>query len=449
MKGIIICGGKGTRMGNISVPKSLLEIGGKPLIQHQIEWFVSHNIKEIIVLAGDKARQIKTFLDDYQTEANVIFQIESFPLGTAGALKSAERFIGDEPFVVIYGDKMHDLALDKMIEYHFSKPSVCTIGIHPTMHMHDSDLLDMDDNGRLIAVFPKPHDSSRDYRNLTNISVYILTPCIFQYITPGTFADFARDILPRLIKQERVYGYLTAEYMRDIGTPERLKEVQKDWGAGKITNWHTKHRAIFLDRDGVIIQRVDGHHGDGWDIRTPDELELFSDTVDAVKTINNSMFLAIIITNQPGIAKNMFTMEALKQIHNRIESLLGKGGAKLDAIFFCPHHPDRGWPDENPIYKVDCECRKPKPGLILQAAEQFNIDLAGSYMVGDTWRDIECGKRAGVKTVALLQGDSEWKGYKADFTFDNLSNAINYIMEGERDALENNRKDKDKKTPVR
>ena len=428
MKGAIVCGGKGTRMGDISVPKALLKVGEKPLLQHQIEWFEMYGITDIVVLAGHLSKQIDRFVKSNHYDNDIDLQ-ETFPLGTAGALKSAEPML-DDTFVVVYGDKMHNISLDKMIEYHYSKPSACTIGVHSTTHMHDSDIIDMDDSGRLTEVYPKPHDETKDYRNLTNISIYILAPKVFDYIKSGVFSDFAKNILPTLVKKERVYGYLTTEYMRDIGTPERLKEVQDDWDSGRITNYRSRRKAIFLDRDGVVTQRRDGHHGDGWDVRTPDELELFPDTISAIKTINKSPYLAIIITNQPGIAKNFFSMDDLKTINNRIETLLGKGGAKLDAIFTCPHHPDRGYPGENPIYKVDCDCRKPKPGLVHRAAEQFNIDLSSSYMIGDTWRDIECGKAAGVKTVALLQGDSEWKDSKPDYTFDNLLNAVTYIIDG-------------------
>jgi len=431
MKGVIICGGKGTRMGDDAPPKSLLIIGGKPLIQHHIEWFVKHGITDIIVLAGDKSKPIKAFLDSYPTPANIVFQVESFPLGTAGALKSAEPFL-DCPFIVIYGDKMHDVRLDRMIEYHYSKPSVCTIAVHPTTHMHDSDLLDMDENGRIVAVYPKPHDPSQDYRNLTNICIYIMDPVCFRHITNGVFSDFARDVLPKLIVSERVYGYLTLEYMRDIGTPERLKEVNRDWAFGNIINFATQLPAIFLDRDGVIVKRKDGKLGDGNDIRTPDELELYPDAAASIKTINKSKYLAIIITNQPGIAKGLLTMDDLSRINKRIETLLGKEGAELDAIFTCPHHPEIGWPGENPLYKIDCDCRKPGPGLILQAAEQFNIDLSRSYMIGDTWRDIGAGRSAGTKTVALLRGDNDWKeGDKSDYVFDSLIDAICYILRKE------------------
>jgi histidinol-phosphate phosphatase family protein len=428
MKGAIVCGGKGTRMGDISVPKALLKVGEKSLLQHQIEWFEKYGITDIVVLAGHLSKQIDRFVKSNHYD-NVIVLQETFPLGTAGALKSAEPML-DDTFVVVYGDKMHNISLERMFSLHCNKQSICTIGIHPTTHMDDSDLIDIDENERIVEVFPKPHDNNKYYRNLTNISVYILTPKVFQYIKSGIFSDFAKDILPTLIQKKQVYGYRTAEYMRDIGTPERLDEVNKDYAAGRIMNYETQSKAIFLDRDGVIIRRCDGTKGEGRDITRPEDFELFPDTIDAIKKINNSGYLAIVITNQPGIAKSFFSMKDLANIHKKMETLLGRGGAKLDDIFFCPHHPEKGHPDENPLYKIDCDCRKPKTGLIREAFVRYNIDPSKSFMIGDTWRDIECGKAAGVKTVALLQGDSEWKDSKPDYTFDNLLNAVTYIIDG-------------------
>jgi len=437
MKGVIICGGKGTRMGNISVPKSLLEVGGKPLLQHQIEWFHKHGIYSIIILAGHLSKQINSFVTKHDFELqkmgmNIYVQTETFPLGTAGALKSAEKML-DDTAVVIYGDKMHDISLRRMIDFHERKPSICTIGLHPTSHMHDSDLVDINDDNRIVNVFPKPHDPNANYRNLTNICVYIITPKIFNYIQAGVFSDFAKDVLPRLVKLERTYGYITAEYMYDVGTPERLEKVNKDFATGKITNHDTKRKAVFLDRDGVIVRRCDGKTGDFDDVKTPDEFELFPDVIPAIKMINECGYLAIVITNQPGVAKNLFSIDTLALIHNKMETLLGREGAKLDGIYTCPHHPEKGHPDENPIYKIDCDCRKPKPGLINRAVEEFNIDVVGSYMIGDNWYDIECGRAAGVKTIALLRNKNKpeiWTKSWPDYSVNDLLSAVNLIING-------------------
>jgi histidinol-phosphate phosphatase family protein len=162
-------------------------------------------------------------------------------------------------------------------------------------------------------------------------------------------------------------------------------------------NLSKRQRAIFLDRDGVLNREVDLLH-------RPDQLELLPDTVAALKAINRSEFLAIVITNQPVVARNLCSIEELVSIHKHLETLLGKHGAYLDAIYYCPHHPDKGYPEENPAYKIDCQCRKPKPGMVLEAARRYNIDLKASYLIGDRESDMICARNAGVMGILVVGG---------------------------------------------
>jgi len=127
---------------------------------------------------------------------------------------------------------------------------------------------------------------------------------------------------------------------------------------------------------------------------------------EAIRMINRSGYLAIVVTNQPVIARGEVTWEMLNEIHRKMETLLGEQGAYLDDIFVCPHHPDKGFPGERPEYKVNCDCRKPKPGLLLRAAEKYNIDLSDSWMIGDRPQDAAAGAAAGCQTIALTESMS-------------------------------------------
>jgi D,D-heptose 1,7-bisphosphate phosphatase len=183
-----------------------------------------------------------------------------------------------------------------------------------------------------------------------------------------------------------------------MGTPDRYYEVEKDLQSGKVAarNLSKKQKAIFLDRDGTInIYK-------GF-LTKEEDFELIPGVTEAIKLINRSGYLAIIVSNQPIIARGDCTFEELQTIHDKMETLLGKEGAFVDAIYYCPHHTDKGFEGERPEYKFDCDCRKPKPGLLLQAAKDWNIDLAKSYMIGDTDRDIEAGDNAGCKQSFLIQ----------------------------------------------
>ena len=183
-----------------------------------------------------------------------------------------------------------------------------------------------------------------------------------------------------------------------MGTPERFHQVEADYKNGVVQakNLSNKQKAIFLDRDGTINKYV------GF-LRHIDDFELIEGVAEAIQLINQSGYLAIVVTNQPVIARGEVSWEELNGIHRKMATLLGKEGAYVDGIYICPHHPDKGFEGERPEYKIDCDCRKPKPGLLLQAAKDFNIDLSESYMIGDSHRDVEAGENAGVKASMKVE----------------------------------------------
>ena len=215
--------------------------------------------------------------------------------------------------------------------------------------------------------------------------------------------DLDRDILKPSIPTGRVFAYSTPEYIKDMGTPDRYAQVSADIEKGIVKNKNllVKQKCVFLDRDGTINTFMVKKF-----VNKPEDFMLIDGAAEAIQTINRLGYLAIVITNQPVIARGDVSIETLDAIHRKMETELGKHGAYIDALFYCPHHPDKGFPGERPEYKIDCECRKPKPGLILQAARQFNIDLDCSYMVGDDIRDVRAGLNAGCKTVFLTRGDA-------------------------------------------
>ena len=180
---------------------------------------------------------------------------------------------------------------------------------------------------------------------------------------------------------------------------ESRKDVQHVYLVGAKSLGAYKQKAIFLDRDGTINKYV------GF-LRNIDDFELIDGVAEAIRKINESGYLAIVTTNQPVIARGEVSFEELEEIHNKMETLLGKEGAYLDAIYYCPHHPHKGYEGERPELKIECDCRKPKPGMLLNAAADFNIDLSQSWMVGDGENDVKAGLNAGCKT-ALIGQDKE------------------------------------------
>jgi D,D-heptose 1,7-bisphosphate phosphatase len=427
LKAVILAGGKGTRMGSLSVetPKPMLEIGGEPLLVHQIRLLKQYGITEIIILVNYLKEHIAGLIGNgSQYGVSVSYFEEPIPLGTVGGLKEIEDRLADD-FIVLYGDVMIHMKLDRLLDLHRKKGSECTLVVHPNDHPFDSDLVETDSNGRVTRFYPKPHDPQQYYPNLVNAGVYVFSPRIFQFLVKGKKADFGREVFPHIYDKIKMFGCNTAEYIKDIGTPERLQEVENDFRSGKIarSNYEHKQKAIFLDRDGVLNEEISF-------ICKPEQMRLYSHTSAAIRKINQSDFKAIVVTNQSVIARNLCTLEELKNIHNKMETDLGKERAKLDAIYFCPHHPDRGYPEERPEYKIDCMCRKPKPGMFYEAANDFNLDLSASYMIGDSERDIEAGINAGCMTIGLMTGyGTRNTSHLPDFFFADLAEAADFIVD--------------------
>lgn len=420
MKVVIMAGGKGTRIASVNaeVPKPMICVDNKPILEHQIECLSKQNLTDIILVVGYKGEIIENYFGDGSNfGVRIEYVREDTPLGTAGALYFLKEDI-QEDFFLINGDIIFDIDFHRFYQYHRKKGCAATIFTHPNSHPYDSGVIVADRSGKVIKWMTKEEERTW-YKNCVNAGIHILSPEVFDKFMVLEKKDLDRDILKQLITEEKLYIYQSPEYVKDMGTPERLMAVQEDIRTGVVAgkNLNQKQRAIFLDRDGTINRYV------GF-LRNMEEMQLIDGVSEAVRKINNSGFLAIVITNQPVIARGEVSFEELNEIHNKLETLLGNDGAYIDDIFYCPHHPDKGFEGERPELKFECECRKPKAGLFLQAAEKYNIDLTNSWMIGDTLTDMEAGKNAGCNTI-LCGLNTEYDGLQ----FGNLKECVEYILE--------------------
>ena len=428
---VILAGGKGTRLSSRlnGKPKPLVDLCGKPLLQHQIELLVNQNFRSIVILTSYGGNQIKEFCDaNSNWGINITCVSDDVPLGTAGSVLAALSWLEDN-FMVLYGDTMFDINLDRFKSAHFNKCADATIFLHPNDHPFDSDIVEVDNEEWVADFHPYPHKQSRrSLPNLVNAALYcVRKSALLPFAKKIIFSDFGKDLFPEMLRAGyKLAAYKSPEYIKDCGTPERLDSVSSDYLAGKIhaSNLKFKQDAIFLDRDGTINHDIDY-------ICTPSQLELLPDVSVAIKNINKSLYKALIITNQPVIARGECTLQGLQQVHNKLESLLAVKHAYLDGIYFCPHHPDKGFRGEILSLKVNCTCRKPNIGLITNAISDFNINVDRSWMVGDTTTDIFTAKNAGLKSV-LVETGKGGLDYKymvsPDYTFPTLKEAIDFIL---------------------
>ena len=426
MKAIITAGGKGTRISSIAsdIPKPMIKIGGNPVLEHEINCLKEQGFTDVLITVSHLGNIIMDYFGDGgKFGVNIEYYNEESPLGTAGALFKIKDKLEDD-FLLINGDIIFDIDLKRFIEYHKNHHGLATIVTHPNSHPYDSGLIVANGNGAIEKWLAKEDSRNGFYKNRVNAGIHILSPKLLNEEIDADKVDLDRQLLRPLAGTGLLFAYDSPEYIKDMGTPERYYMVQQDFQKGMIKSksLRNKQKAIFLDRDGTINKLV------GY-VRGVDDFELIAGASEALKKINESGFLAIVITNQPVIARGETTRQELCEIHNKMETLLGNDGAYLDGIYYCPHHPDKGFEGEIPELKINCDCRKPKPGLILKAAEDFNVDLAKSWMVGDEEKDILAGINAGCKT-ALIDNPDKLSDFGQDLTLDSITEITKIINGG-------------------
>ncbi len=433
MKTVIMAGGKGTRISSVAsdIPKPMIKIEEKPVLEHEIECLRDQGFTDLIITVSHLGSIIMDYFGDgYQFGVQIQYFNEEQPLGNAGALFKLRDQLEDN-FLLLNADAIFDVDFNRFVDYHKHKGGLVTLFTHPNSHPYDSGVLIADENGAVQQWLAKEDIRPKWYRNRVNAGLHVINPAVLDMtgIDPemvGTVVDcktvkvdLDRQILKPLCGTGKMFCYDSPEYVKDMGTPERFEAVCGDFAAGRVKakNLQRKQKAIFLDRDGTINKYI------GF-LRNIDDFELLPGVAEAVRKINENGYLAIVVTNQPVIARGEITAPELREIHNKMETLLGADGAYLDAIYYCPHHPHKGYDGEIPELKIDCECRKPKPGMLLKAAEDFNIDLSQSWMIGDGENDVKAGKAARCKTALIGTVD-----FGQNLSATTLLDVIGMIME--------------------
>jgi D,D-heptose 1,7-bisphosphate phosphatase len=430
---VILAGGKGTRLRCRvgQKPKPLVEIGGTPLLGHQLQLLRRHGFTEIVLLVGYGAKQIDEYCRTFDAQGLRISIIDDGePCGTAGAVLKAAPLLANQ-FAVLYGDTMLNVDLTRFWDWHSrDERATASLFLHPNDHPQDSDLVEIDAEQRVLRFHACPHPENAFLPNMVNGALYILRrEGLPEYEHLGPALDFAKDLFPSMLQSGAILrGYVSSEYIKDAGTPDRLDRVNRDFARGVINraSLTLPQRAVFIDRDGTLNEDL-GH------IASPRGLRVFDFVGPALRRLNEAEWRTIVITNQPVLARGEASYEDLRRIHGKLEAEAARHHAYFDRLYFCPHHPHDGFPGEVSELKIRCACRKPAPGLIYEAKRDLNLDLAESWFIGDAPADVRAAAAADITSIlvrtGLLAADNGNPTCEPDFVMSDFAVAVDFILD--------------------
>lgn len=428
---VILAGGKGTRLADRlnGRPKPLVDVDGIPLLERQLVLLAEQGIEEVLVLVNHAADQVEAFFESRAAKAPKARLIDDgVPRGTAGAVLAVMPSLSEQ-FLVVYGDTLFDIDIAAMMQAHTDAKADVTLFLHPNDHPADSDLVEIDPDGHVRGLHGYPHPPGAELRNLVNAAFYI---CERKALEPWSEAniplDFAKDLFPAMVaKGQHLHGYVSFEYIKDLGTPKRLDKVEGHLRSGVPirARRNAAQKVVFVDRDGTLNALRDY-------VRRPEDLNLLPGVGNAIRRLNEAEYRVVVVTNQPVIARGECDFQTMEAIHARLETQVGAEGGWFDAVQFCPHHPDGGFPGEVAALKGPCACRKPGTGMFEQTADRMNIDIQQSWMIGDSTADAKAGAAFGLRTILLETGeggrDGKWPEAEPTLRCADLSAAVDHIL---------------------
>lgn len=429
---IVLAGGKGTRLTSKlehGTPKPMAPVAGRPLLELQIQLAKRHGFEDVRLLTSYRSEVIEQYFGDgSRFGLRISYHVDVQPRGTAGAVLDALPELA-ERFALLYGDTVLDVDLDRFWKRHVEQDADCSLFIHPNDHPHDSDLVDVDEANWIRAFHPHPRAEGLYFKNMVNAALYIIEKRALEpWVGAKEKLDFAHDLFPKMLEANaRLYGYHSREYIKDMGTPERLARVEADLESGLVDRRSLDNAcpAVFLDRDGTLNVEVNR-------VSRVEQLKLIEGAGRAVRRFNRAGFLTIGVTNQAVIARGDCDETELRHIHDKLETLLGRERGFLDAIYHCPHHPDAGFSGERVELKIRCDCRKPGTEMIERAVSDLFVDLKNSWMIGDTTTDLQTAINAGLRSILLGTGhggrDGRWP-VRPDYEFADLEEASAFVTE--------------------
>lgn len=403
---VIIAGGQGERMKNVlqETPKLLMKIGDQKLIDYQIEIIKQNDIQNVHFCLGIYHEKIIEYLEESYSEINFSYSLEKKPLGTYGALINAYDNLEDK-FMLMYGDILTTINAKNYFEkFTNSKADILLVSRY-TDHPNDSDII-LESNSQVKEI-KKGNLLTGNYMPLGNTGIMFIDKKTIEKTISGAVKNITKDFLIPNIKKYKIIHELSIDFIKDVGTPKRLAEVEN------LLPEIYKTKIIFIDRDDTLIENL----GDSSNWK---ELKFIDGAIDFIKFAQGKFYKFVLITNQPGISKNFFSFEDVNKTHAALQqNLIHNGCAPLVSIHYCPHHPEKGHKNEIKELKIDCMCRKPKNGLFSEFKNKFSPLIKDYFYIGNSQSDLEFGKNIKAKTFIINN-----KSFEKSTTYEDIKNYL-------------------------
>ena len=420
---VILAGGFGTRLQEVvkDVPKPMAGINNKPFLEYLFQYLLHYNIKKVVLSVGYKAEIIQNHFKNHFTGIDIEYAYEWEPLGTGGGILNALKFCTTENVLVINGDTFFDINLPELYNFHKANASQVTLCLKDIKDTGRYGKVSLDDHYRITGFIEK--EAGEGY---INGGVYLMNRSVLESFDLPLKFSFEKDFLEKYYKKLNIFGFVSNSYFIDIGIPEDYQRAQeeldtintlknrtvnnlKDLGINK--NW-----TLFLDRDGVINRKIENDYVKKWE-----EFEFLPGAIHALKLLASLFGRIVIVTNQQGIGKGVFSAEDLKSTHDKMLEMINKEGGRIDKIYFSPALAEENSP-----------LRKPNTGMAHQAKRDFpEISSGRSIIVGDSLSDMVFGKRMSMFTVFISEDPALIKenALMIDYSFKDLASFAEHFSE--------------------
>ncbi|MGC8638942.1 MAG: HAD-IIIA family hydrolase [Isosphaeraceae bacterium] len=395
---LLLAGGRGTRLRPLTetMPKCLVPIAGRPLLDYWIDRLLEAEIREARINTHALAEQVRSYIARVNSRGH-IHLVESYEpvlLGSAGTVRAnADLADTADQVVLIYADNLSNIDLRPLLDFHRTHADPFTMVLWHAPNPRACGIAELDALGRIISFTEKPPRPATD---LANAGLYVVDAQLYREIAARRAFDLGFDVLPRLAGRMR--GWVWGGYHLDVGTPQALEQARRDAPRFFPVRENVSAGpgpAVFLDRDGTLIKHV--HY-----LADPADVELLPGAADALKTLRIAGFRRVLVTNQSAVGRGIISEARLHEIHAEMNRQLAEQGTSLDGIYYCPDAPNG---DDRTV--VENPRRKPGPGMLLQAAAELGLELASSWMVGDSISDVLAGLNAGCRSILVGSGKHE------------------------------------------